>query len=179
MLTANDPWLQIKRRLRRVYRKGVKPALDSLRGRKTSALHQAIAASPLMIAEKTYNTDHKDYEPELVSNFAGRIYNASLPSNNRLFVEIKKLARGKTVRNRAWDRVLKLAAEEASTVAGFAEVMERIGYIENYLAELGRRHQAHYVAGWVNLVDAHFLYWAVRRSKPDVIVQTGGQQRPI
>src|SRR5262249_19936155 len=30
-----------------------------------------------------------------------------------------------------------------------------------------------YVAGWVNLVDAQFLYWVVRHVKPKVIVQTG------
>jgi predicted O-methyltransferase YrrM len=71
------------------------------------------------------------------------------------------------------NRVLKQAMEEASAVPGYDQIMERIAYIENYLAELGRRHQAHYIAGWINLMDAYFLYWAVRHAKPKVIVQTG------
>jgi predicted O-methyltransferase YrrM len=173
MLATSEPWLQIKRRLRRVYRRALKPTLDTLRGRKVDALHETMAVSPLMFAEKTYNTDHRDYEPELVNNFPGRIFNAGLPCNNPLFLALKKLASGKKVPNKALDRVLKDAMEEARTVPGYVQVMERVAYIENYLAELGRRHQAHYIAGWVNLVDAHFLYWAVRHAKPQVIVQTG------
>jgi predicted O-methyltransferase YrrM len=173
MPIAREPQLQIKRRLRRVYRRAVKPTLDMLRGREVSALNKAQAASPLMFAEKTYNTEHRDYEPELVNNFPGRIFNADLPCNNPLFIELKKLSHGKKVPDGALDQVLKRAMEEASAVPGYAQVMERIAYIETYLAELGRRHQAHYIAGWVNLVDAHFLYWAVRHAKPKVIVQTG------
>jgi predicted O-methyltransferase YrrM len=144
-----------------------------LRGRKASSLNQAQALSPLMFAERTYNTSHPDYEPELVHNVPGRIFNAGLPCNNLLFREIKKLAIGGRVPNFALRRVLERAMEEASTVPGFAQVMERVAYIEKDMAELGRRYQAHYIPGWVNLVDAQFLYWAVRQAKPEIIVQTG------
>jgi predicted O-methyltransferase YrrM len=164
---------QIKRHLRRVYRRAVKPWLDRVRGRKASALSETQALSPLMFATKTYNTAHPNYEPELVQNFPNRIFNADLPSNNSLFREIKKLAFAGRVPTFTLRRVLKQAMEEASTVAGFAQVMERIGFIEDYMAALGRRYEAHYIPGWVNLVDAQFLYWAVRQAKPEIIVQTG------
>jgi predicted O-methyltransferase YrrM len=144
-----------------------------VQARMTGAASRAQALSPLMFAEKTYNTEHRDYEPELVDNFPGRIFNAGAPCNNPLFLELNKLARGKKVRNKAWDSVLKHAMEEASAVPGFAQVMERVGFIEKYLAELRSRYGSHYVAGWVNLVDAQFLYWAVRQAKPEIIVQTG------
>jgi len=51
--------------------------------------------------------------------------------------------------------------------------VERKAHIERYTAELGRRYRAQYVAGWVNLADAQFLYWVVRRLKPKTIVQAG------
>lgn len=41
------------------------------------------------------------------------------------------------------------------------------------MAELGRKYGACYQPGWVNLTDAVFLYWLVRRAKPKTIVQTG------
>jgi predicted O-methyltransferase YrrM len=156
-----------------LYRRAVKPTLDVLRGRKVNALSQVQASAPLMFAEKTYNIGHRDYEPELADNFPGRIFNAALPCTNPLFLQLKKLARGNRVPDKAWDPLLKLAMDEASTVSGYDQVMERVGFIQKYLAELGRRHRAHYIAGWVNLVDAHFLYWVVRHAKPRVIVQTG------
>jgi predicted O-methyltransferase YrrM len=77
------------------------------------------------------------------------------------------------VPNFAWRRVLREAMAEASTVPGFAQAMERVTFIEQYLAGLKERYHSHYVAGWVNLVDAQFLYWVVRHAKPKVIVQTG------
>ena len=68
---------------------------------------------------------------------------------------------------------------EASTVPGFDQVMGRKAYIENYMAALGQRYHSHYLAGWVNLTDAQFLYWIVRRLKPKTILQTGVSQRPV
>src|SRR5262249_41629282 len=127
----------------------------------------------LLFADKTYNTEHIDYEPELVRNFVGHIYNADVACTNLMFHDIKKLARRSWVPHRAWRPVLQAAEDEASDGLGFAEVIERKAYIEAYTSELSSRYQAHYVAGWVNLVDAHFLYWAVRRANPKVVVQTG------
>jgi predicted O-methyltransferase YrrM len=168
--------LQLKRRLRRLRRTvrgSIDSAVDALRGDGESALRHEIAASPLLFADKTYNTAHRDYEPELVRNFPGRIHNPDRPSSNVLFLEIRKLARRNRVPNRAWRQVYRDVMDEVRTVPGFEQVMERKRYIEHYLAELEQRYQSHYVAGWVNLVDAQFLYWAVRRTKPRTIVQTG------
>jgi predicted O-methyltransferase YrrM len=173
MPASRKPRFRIKRRLERAYRRAVKPWLDPLRGRRPDALGEARASSPLMFAAKTYNPEHPDYEPELVQNFPDRIFNAGLPSNNALFREIKKLAFAGRVPAFALRRVLKQTMEEASTVPGFAQAMERVAFIEDYMAALGRRYEAHYIPGWVNLVDAQFLYWAVRQAKPEIIVQTG------
>jgi predicted O-methyltransferase YrrM len=173
MPASRKPRFRIKRRLERAYRRAVKPWLDPLRGRRPDALGEARASSPLMFAEKTYNPDHPDYEPELVQNFPDRIVNAGLPCNNLLFREIKKLAAGGRVPPSALQHVLKQTMDEASTVPGFAQAMERVAFIEDYMAALGRRYEAHYIPGWVNLVDAQFLYWAVRQAKPEIIVQTG------
>ena len=173
MSAARGPRLQIKRHLLRVYRRTVMPMRHALRGGKVAAVDASDGFVATDVCGKTYNIGHRDYEPELADNFPGRIFNAALPCTNPLFLQLKKLAKGNRVSDKALDPLLKLAMDEASTVPGYDQVMERVGFIENYLAELGSRHRAHYIAGWVNLLDAHFLYWAVRHAKPRVIVQTG------
>lgn len=105
--------------------------------------------------------------------YSGRIFNADKACSNPLFLEIKRRAIGRRVPHFGWRRTLQQSVTEAATVPGFAQVMERVAYIENYTSELGRQYGSHYVPGWVNLVDAQFLYWAVRHAKPNVIVQTG------
>lgn len=128
---------------------------------------------PLMRDAKTYNTAHDDYDPRLVRNYPGRIFNADPKNDNELYAAVKKMAMGNRVWDWSWGSVLKKAMAEAETVPGFEQVMERKAYIERYLAEIGRTHGAHYVAGWVTLADAQFLYWAVRQLKPKTIVQAG------
>ena len=120
MSAARGPRLQIKRHLLRVYRRTVMPVRHALRGGKVAAVDQAMASSPLMFAEKTYNIDHRDYEPELADNFPGRIFNAALPCTNPLFLQLKKLAKGNRVSDKALDPLLKLAMDEASTVPEFS-----------------------------------------------------------
>jgi predicted O-methyltransferase YrrM len=169
------PDFQLTRRVRQLRRhahRWIGRTVRALRGGKAT-LQDAAAAAPLFFADKTYNTSHIDYEPELVRNFPDRIFNLDLPCDNALFLDIRKHARRNKVPKRVWNRVLGDAMEEASTVPGFDQVMQRKVYIENYLAELGHRYQSHYIAGWVSLQDAQFLYWAVRRFKPKTIVQTG------
>src|SRR5580704_4407948 len=166
------PPMTLKRRLRRV-RRVVRDALATLRGGDKNTVHDALAAHPLMFAEKTYNTAHPDYEPELARCYSGRLHNLDCANRNPLFVEINKLARRGKVPNRAWRQTLHDAMAEASTVPGFDQVAERKAFVETTLAELGQRYQSHFIAGWVNLVDAQFLYWLVRRLKPKTIVQTG------
>jgi len=168
--------MPLKRRLQWLRRSvcgSIHSAVDVMRGRGASSLRSRLAATPLMRAEKTYNTAHPDYKPELVGNFPGRIHHASRPCGNQLFLEIRKLAKRDMVPKRVWRKVHHSVLEEARAVPGFDQVMERKVYIEGYLAELDRRYGANYFAGWVNLVDALFLYWAVRRAKPKTIVQTG------
>src|ERR1700685_641496 len=168
------PPLTLKRRLRRVHRL-IRSSIGSIRALRGGdrSVRDALAEMPLMFAEKTYNAWHPDYEPELARCYSGRIHNPDCPSSNPLFLEIQKLARRGRVPNRAWQPILRDAMAEASTVPGFDQVMERKTYVEDYLAELGQRYQSNFVAGWVNMVDAQFLYWAVRRVKPRIIVQTG------
>ena len=169
------PQISLKRRLRRLRRavqRSVGSARHALIGGEGS-VHDRLAAMPLMFAEKTYNTAHPAYEPELANCYPGRIHHAERPSHNALYAEIKKLAKRDKVPDRAWRRVLSDAMAEAATVPGFDQVMERKAYIENYLVDLAQRYRSHFVAGWVNLIDAQFLYWAVRHAKPRTIVQTG------
>jgi predicted O-methyltransferase YrrM len=176
MVDSRAPQMTLKRRLRRLHRAvrgSIGSVVHALRGGSATSVQDALAAMPLLFADKTYNTAHPDYEPELARCYAGRIYNPDCPSSNPLFGEILKLAKRGRVPKRAWPPLLHEAMSEASTVPGFDQLMERKAYVETYLAELGQRYQAPFVAGWVNLVDAQFLYWLVRRAKPKTIVQTG------
>jgi hypothetical protein len=157
----------------RAVRRSVDSAVHALRGRGNSSLQNTLAAGSAMFAEKTNNTAHPDYEPELARCFSDSIHNPDCPCNNPLFLEIRKMAKRHKVSKHAWQQVYRDVMEEASTVPGFDQMMERKAYIENYLAGLGQRYQSHFVAGWVNLVDAQFLYWLVRHVKPKTIVETG------
>jgi predicted O-methyltransferase YrrM len=133
----------------------------------------AMRRLPLMIDAKTYNTSHPDYDATLVRNFPGKIFNAGQSSNNVVYADLLKLAKGNEVPDGAWDSILKEALAEARTVPHSDQVFERRAYIENYLKEITQRYDAHYAPGWVNLDDALFLYWLVRKLNPKTIVQTG------
>lgn len=153
---------------RNVYRQ----ARATWRGGAAGSFDKAMA-NPLLIADKTYNGAHPDYDPTVVRNFPGRIFNADKPNDNVLYAEIRKLAFGQRVPRYVWRSVLKKAMAEAATVPGFEQVMERKTFVERYLAEMGRKYGAHYNAGWVTMMDAQYLYWVVRRLQPKVIVQAG------
>jgi predicted O-methyltransferase YrrM len=165
------PPMTLKRRLRRL-RRAARGAIEAIRGRGNS-VNDRLAANPLMFAAKTYNTAHPDYEPELVGCYSGQIHNPTFANHNPLFAEIRKLAKRDKVPSGAWRSILDGAMAEARSVPGFDQVMQRKAFVEDYLAELGARYRSHFVAGWVNLIDAQFLYWAVRQIKPRTIVQTG------
>jgi predicted O-methyltransferase YrrM len=171
--TSQIPLKRRLRRLRRTISSSIHTFIDTLRGRGDSALNRAKAESPLLLAEKTYNTAHPDYEPELVGNYPDRIQNPERPCSNPLFLELRRLATGNKVPLGLWRQVHLDVMEEVSAVPGFSQVMERKNSIDTYLTELGHRYGSHYLAGWVNMTDAQFLYWVVRRTKPKVIVQTG------
>jgi predicted O-methyltransferase YrrM len=131
--------------------------------------------SPLLVAEKTYNTSHPDYDAAIVRNFPGMIFNDTETCPNNIYTELKKLAaRGKQeVTDGAWTPVLENALTEAQTDPEAKIVLQRREAMEHYIAELENRFKATYFAGWVNLDDALFLYWLVRKLKPKTIVQCG------
>jgi predicted O-methyltransferase YrrM len=133
----------------------------------------AMKQLPLMIDAKTYNTSHPDYDATIVRNFPGKIFNADQPCDNLVYANLQKLANGNEVQDQAWNAVLKAVLEEAETVPHSDQVFERRAYIEKYLKEITQRYSAHYAPGWVNLDDALFLYWLVRKLNPKTIVQTG------
>ncbi|HEV8014456.1 MAG TPA: class I SAM-dependent methyltransferase [Stellaceae bacterium] len=128
---------------------------------------------PLLLGERTYNLSHPSYDANLVRNFPGRILGRDRRCDNAAFVALSALARYDDVPDAAWDGALADALVEASSVPGAEQVFERRAYIERYTADLSRAHRAHYAPGWVDLDDALFLYWLVRRVKPRTIVQSG------
>jgi predicted O-methyltransferase YrrM len=136
-------------------------------------LREAIQQPPLLLAERTYNTAHPDYDARMARNYPGYILNGTRPSGNAAFLALARLAQGDYVPEQAWDAVLGETFVEAASVPHAAQVFARRSYVERYLSELGRQYNAHYVPGWVNLEDALFLYWLVRQLKPRTIVQTG------
>jgi predicted O-methyltransferase YrrM len=150
------------------------PPSPSPRGKAPEAtLREAMQQIPLLLAERTYNSSHPDYDARVVRNFPGHIFNQDRPCENTAFHALCQAAHGDEVADRVWDAVLAEALVEAASVPHAAQVFERRSFIEHYTAELGRKYHAHYVPGWVNLDDALFLYWLVRRGKPRTIVQTG------
>jgi predicted O-methyltransferase YrrM len=149
------------------------PAAAKRPGAAKGSFQAAMESMPLLIAEKTYNTSHPDYDATQARNFPGRIFNHRAACDNAVFWHIRALARDDTMPDTAWEPILAQALAEAKTVPHAEQVFERKAFIERYLSDLGAKYGAHYVAGWVNLEDALFLYWIVRQLKPRTIVQTG------
>jgi predicted O-methyltransferase YrrM len=145
-------------------------APNSERGQPIAGVTQP---SPLLIAEKTYNTSHPDYDVTVARNFPGKILNAETPCRNPVYADLRKLATTDSVADAAWLPVLQSVLAEAKTVAHANLILHRHDTLEQYLADLERRYGARYIAGWVNLDDALFLYWLVRSLKPKTIVQCG------
>jgi predicted O-methyltransferase YrrM len=130
----------------------------------------ALAAHPL---RKTYNTNHPDYDVQIVRNFPGKVFNHKAQINNPLWGELKKMMRGDEISEDSWASILRSSLEEAKSVPGADQVFERKLYVEKYMEDLESKYGAFYRPGWVNLDDALFLYWVVRTMKPKVVVQTG------
>lgn len=134
---------------------------------------EAMQIKPLLLAEKTYNTSHPEYDANVVRNFPGKILNANPACRNALYKEIAALAKDDVVNDSVWQSILDAAMEEAKTVPGYQQVIDRIGETERYLAGLEKQYGAYYKPGWVNMADAIFLYWVIRQAKPKTVVQTG------
>jgi predicted O-methyltransferase YrrM len=142
-------------------------------GTATSTLHEAMQQIPLLLADRTYNTSHPDYDARMVRNVPGHIFNDGLPCENAAFKALKHLGQASEVADSVWEAVLNDTLAEAKSVAYADQVFERRRFVEEYMNELTNKYSAHYVPGWVNLDDALFLYWLVRQVKPRTIVQTG------
>lgn len=138
-----------------------------------SSFENAMQALPLMIARKTFNTSHPDYNAAEARNFPTKVFNIDAKVNNPLYDQLKKLMRGDEIPDAQWDAILKDAMAEAMTVPHANQIFERKAFVESYINELQAKYGAFYRPGWVNNEDGLFLYWAVRHLKPKVIVQTG------
>jgi hypothetical protein len=99
----------------------------------SQSFREAMAQLPLMIADRTYNTSHPDYDAALVRNLPGTIFNVDRHCANEAFQELTRLAIGKEVPDTAWEPILADALAEASSVPHADQVFERRTFIENYL----------------------------------------------
>ncbi len=137
------------------------------------SVEDALRAHPLVFARKTYNTNHPDYDVNIVRNFPGKVFNHKAQINNPLWDQLKRMMRDDEISEDRWAGILRSSLEEAKKVPHADQVFERKLYVEKYMEELESKYGAFYRPGWVNLDDALFLYWVVRQMKPKVIVQTG------
>lgn len=137
------------------------------------SVEDALRAHPLVFARKTYNTNHPDYDVNIVRNFPGKVFNHKAQINNPLWHQLKKMMRDDEISEDRWAGILRSSLEEAKKVPHADQVFERKLFVEKYMEELESKYGAFYRPGWVNLDDALFLYWVVRTMKPKVIVQTG------
>jgi hypothetical protein len=51
---------------------------------------EAMRQQPLMIDDRTYNTNHPDYEADVVRNYPGRVFNRKVASANFVFNQLVK-----------------------------------------------------------------------------------------
>lgn len=128
---------------------------------------------PLLRAAKTYNTDHPDYDPQVVRNFPDTLLNGDRPSTNPALRAVRTIMLADQIDERAWTEQLQLALGELNEVPGTNQLFERMATAERFFHEVGNRYRAHYNPGWVNLGDGLFIYWLIRRLRPRTVVETG------
>src|SRR5260370_6720837 len=88
----------------------------SPRGKAPEAtLRQAMQQIPLLLAERTYNSSHPDYDARVVRNFPGHIFNWDRPCKNTAFHALCDAAQGEEVAARVWDAVLAAPIVETQT----------------------------------------------------------------
>src|SRR6516165_4017411 len=66
-----------------------------------ATLREAMERLPLLIAERTYNTSHPDYDARVVRNFPGRVFNLAKPCENAALEELGRLVQGDQVPDQA------------------------------------------------------------------------------
>lgn len=146
---------------------------NGYQGPPTNRVESALKDHPVMFAYKTYNTSHPEYDANKVRNFPGKIFNLHRDLANPVYSELKKLIKDDEISEAKWADILKETLEEIKTIPHADEVFKRKAFVEEYLQKLEEKYEAYYRPGWVNLDDALFLYWVVRRLQPKTIVQTG------
>lgn len=139
----------------------------------SASFEEVLRQHPLVFAHKTYNTSHPDYDVNIVRNFPGKVFNYKCPVSNPVWSELSRMMRKDEISEDQWAKTLRATMEEVKTVPHADQVFERKAFVEKYLAQLEAENKAFYRPGWVNLDDALFLYWVVRKLNPKVVVQTG------
>lgn len=140
---------------------------------------------PLMIDDKTYFTDHPDYNADVVRNYPGEFYSvhretartASSRSNplfQRLVLEknIFKPENGAHLYQFIRPQI-NACAEELKDDPHFVNFTEKVNELERIITEMNENYPGRYHHGGVSIEKAKFLYWLVRTVKPKTVVQTG------
>jgi len=126
-----------------------------------------------LIADRTHNPYHPDYQPGSVRNYPGALFNGNAHCTNPAFVALTERLSAEELLSGVWDRPLAEALIEVSSVDGAVEVFERLAFLENAMTSLGAGLDGQACAQCLRLDRMLFLYWLVRRTKPRTIVQYG------
>ena len=130
-------------------------------------------AEPLLRAPKTYNTSHPDYDPAIVRNFPGCLFNGDKPSANPALRAMRDLVQGTAVSDRTWDEELEMELAELHAARDAYQLFENRDRAERYFLGINELYGTSYEPGWMNLDDALLLYWLIRQLKPRTVVETG------
>ena len=142
-------------------------------------------AGTYMIASKTYNPNHSDYDANLVKNYPGCFNDVVTPTERT-----ESSRRNKAFRSLLDKKLLALcgpnpndydflARHTASTYQelvddeGYRNLLERNTKLDEFISYLNAAFPGQYYPGNVSLEDAMFLYYIVRLLQPKTIVQTG------
>lgn len=128
---------------------------------------------PLMLDEKTFNIFHPHFDPKEARCFSGKIFNMDKPCDNKVYKELKRLAKGDHIADAVWKPIRAEMMAEVKLLPAWKQVAERKAYVEDYILDISRKYGAFYAPGWVTVDDGLFLYWLVRKLNPKTIVQTG------
>lgn len=131
------------------------------------------AGEPLLRAPRTYNTSHPGYDPAVVRNFPGCLFNGDKPSANPALRAMRDLVQGTAVSDRTWDEELEMELAELRAARDAYQLFEHRERAERYFLGINDLYGTNYEPGWMNLDDALLLYWLIRQLKPRTIVETG------
>lgn len=140
---------------------------------------------PLMIAPKTYNATHPDYDVRVVRNFPGTLYTVPFPTertpssaSNPFFQKIyfeKMLAlAGSDPQN--YDFLAPLFTRTMAALEDdpdYKNFRRKLAELETFIDYLNSTLPGEYHHGGLAVEDGLFLYWFVRMTQPKIMVQTG------